>query len=263
MKLVVGIPALGQNETLQKNIDLLIANADNKPTIVVWDNGSETAIPQDDSKYTLIRSEKNVGVPKAMNNIMEAIEADYYMMIHSDVEIYEKGWDTILIETIEEINSGDKKVGVIGGYGSMQMGADDINITPYNKWQVGRAYNMAGNKIRLPREHGFKEFPGIYFPCITLDGYWLTVKSDIRFWDNAPHHMYDHDVCMESIDKGYTNWTLNIDHDHQGGVSVCRENWTRDFQYTGDEIHDLASSEFYNKWKHKLPMKHESVANYY
>lgn len=117
MKLVVGIPALGQNETLQKNIDLLIANADNKPTIVVW--------------------------------------------------------------------------------------------------------------------------------------------------DNAPHHMYDHDVCMESIDKGYTNWTLNIDHDHQGGVSVCRENWTRDFQYTGDEIHDLASIEFYNKWKHKLPMKHESIISYY
>lgn len=102
MKLVVGIPALGQNETLQKNIDLLIANADNKPTIIVWDNGSEVAIPQDDTKYTLIRSEKNLGVPKAMNNIMEAVEADYYMMIHSDVEIYEKGWDTILIETIEE-----------------------------------------------------------------------------------------------------------------------------------------------------------------
>lgn len=259
MKLIVGIPALGQNETLQKNIDLLIANADNKPHIVVWDNGSEVAIPQDNSKYTLIRSEKNLGVPKAMNNIMEAVKADYYMMIHSDVEVYEKGWDTILIETIEEINSGDKKVGVIGGYGSMQLGSDDINITPYNKFQVGRAHNFSGNKNRLPREHGFTEFTGVYYPCITLDGYWLTVKSDIRFWDNAPHHMYDHDVCMTSLEMGYTNWTLNVDHNHQGGVSVCREDWTRDFTHTGDEIHDLASIEFYNKWRHKLPMKHSNL----
>lgn len=256
MKIVVGIPALGQNETLQKNIDLLIKNATKKPTILVWDNGSDTPIPEQPKKYRLIRSDKNLGVPKAMNNIMDEIYADYYMMIHSDVEIYEEDWDEKLEEAIDQINSTVDPVGVIGGFGSLQLGAWDINKTPYNKNQLGRAYNLAGEKIRLPKEHGYNRFASLYYPCITLDGYWLTVKRGLRFWDNAPHHFYDHDICMESLDKGYSNWIINVDHDHEGGVSVCREDWTRDLNNTVDGIHDLASEEFYKKWKHQLPKTH-------
>lgn len=254
MKIIVGIPALGQNETLQKNVDRLIQNAKEKVTIVVFDNGSPDPIPLS-NKYYSIRSEVNIGVPKAMNQIMDVFKkADYYMMVHSDFEMYEKDWDVKLKKIIQDLENYGEVPGVLGGFGSRQLGSNDINDTPYNKFQLGRAHNWAGNKIRLSREHGFNETDRDFMKCITLDGYWLTVKKGLRFWENVPHHFYDHDICMESIDKGYSNWTVNLEHNHEGGVTVCREDWTKDLDNTGDEIHDIASLEFYNKWKHKLPM---------
>lgn len=250
MNLLIGIPALGQNDTLQKNIDLIRKNLSEKIDIVVWDNGSEIPIPKSD-KYLLCRSEKNLGVPQAMNKIMKYHKADYYMFIHSDVEIYEKDFDKKIIKMIKEI--GEDRAGVLGGFGSLQLGALDINKTPYNKFQLGRAHNLQGNKNRLEEVHGGYKFENEYRECVTLDGYMLIVKKGLKFWNNAPHHMYDHDICMESLKNGYKNYTINIDHYHQGGVSVTRENWTRDLNNTEDEIHDLAHTEFYNKWKDYLP----------
>lgn len=253
MKIIVGIPVLGQNETLQKNIKSWKENASKPIDFVLFDNGSTPAIPEGD--YTLIRSEKNIGVPQAMNAIMDSVEADYYVLIHSDVECFEKDWDVRLVEAIYEIRNQGSTPGVIGGFGSLQLGANDIYITPYNKGQLGRAYNIQGTKNRLDQVHGGTQFQELVKQCITLDGYMLITHKSLRYWDNAPHHMYDHDICMESIDKGMTNWTWNIDHLHEGGVSVCREDWTRDFKYDGDEIHDLAHTEFYKKWEGKLPQK--------
>lgn len=262
MKLVVGIPALGQYETLKKNIKLLLENAKEKPEIIVFDNGSDTPIKRNNLWYTLKRSKKNLGVPQAMNQIMDMVEADYYMMIHSDVEIYEQDWDVKIVQMIEELQQAGQTPGVLGGFGSLQLGSNDIYQTQYAKGQLGRAYNIQGTKNRLGSEHGGKRFMQAYQPCITLDGYMLITHKDLRFWNNTPHHMYDHDICMESIDHGMTNWTINIDHMHEGGVSVTRENWTRDFKHDGDEIHDLSHTEFYKKWEGKLPQKHKNIFYY-
>lgn len=261
MKLIIGIPALGQEETLKKNIDLLIENASEKPQIVVFDNGSNPKISRS-RKYDIIRSSTNLGVPEAMSRIMEKYDADWYMMIHSDVSIYEKDWDVKLKQTITELELAGKVPGVIGGFGSLQLGSNNIYQKPYEKTDMMRAYNIAGQKNRLGAEHGYKKFDELYKECITLDGYWLTVRKGLNFWDNAPHHMYDHDICMESIDQGMTNYTINVDHLHEGGVTVCNEDWASDLKMGEDEIHDLAHTEFYEKWKGKLPQSHQDIFFY-
>lgn len=262
MKIIIGIPALGQYPTLKDTINLIKENAGEKVEIVVFDNGSTPKIPQNNFNYKLIKSPTNIGVPKAMNAIMDKYEADFYFFIHSDVQIFEKNFIQTTREAIEQAeNQG--RVGVVGGFGSLQLGANDIYRTPYEKSQLARAYNIQGSKNNLGTEHGGKVFTELFKRCITLDGYMLIVRKGLRFWENAPHHMYDHDICMESIKQGYQNLTINLDHNHIGGVSVCREDWATPFKKTPDEIHDLAHTEFYEKWRGFLPALFKNEIFYY
>lgn len=90
---------------LQKFLPSVLATAYDNFEVIVSDNGStdgsvsflQNKFPQ----VKLIRLDKNYGFAKGYNVTLEKIEADYYALINSDVEV-EANWLTPIIELLEQ-----------------------------------------------------------------------------------------------------------------------------------------------------------------
>ena len=92
---------------LEKFLPGVLATAYENAEVIVSDNGStdgsvsflQNKFPQ----VRLIRLDKNYGFAKGYNITLEKIEADYYALINSDVEV-EPGWLTPIINLLEQDN---------------------------------------------------------------------------------------------------------------------------------------------------------------
>jgi GT2 family glycosyltransferase len=69
------------------------------------------------------------------------------------------------------------------------------------------------------------------------------------------HHMYDNDICLESIRAGYKNIVIDMDVDHHGGMTDVGEDWAAPFGKTKDQVHKEAHPPFYQKWRGVLPYR--------
>ena len=94
----------GQNY-LEKFLPSVLASAYDNMEVIVADNGStdgsasllETHFPQ----VKLIRFNENYGFAKGYNLALQNIQADYYAIINSDIEV-QPGWLTPIINLLEE-----------------------------------------------------------------------------------------------------------------------------------------------------------------
>jgi glycosyltransferase involved in cell wall biosynthesis len=244
-------PVLNQEEMTQKAVDSFkrTQTTDNVNYIVV-DNGSKRFVRDWLLGLTegdqVIRNSENVGLPKAMNQARALSKADYILFTHTDVEMFEVGWD----EKIKNLLNGLGSVGVAGFFGAKGLGAQGIYHLPYQMQQLIRWGTMAGNRCRLdPNVHGHRQFDGEFERCAVLDGFALIVHNGLRFWDKSPHHNYDNDICLESIDQGLQNIVINMDCIHHGGRTDVNEDWAFPFGKSKAEIHAESHVPLYEKWR--------------
>lgn len=255
--MIVGIPVHNAFDTLFNAIDVCVAAAKVPENLefVLYDNGSLTKLEQamDDRystatfSYHVVRTETNVGVPVACNYMIDYAKnknEPFAAIMHSDTLIHQKDWDIYLQGAFAALNPG-----VIGFFGADGIGTHDIYQMPYRLTQMIRIGTSSGSRCRLPVQvHGQELFTEDLRQCAVLDGFFLATNVNLRFDEASPHHMYDNDICLESISAGYKNFILNMDCDHPGGATDSGTDWNNVFNRTKQQIHADAHVHFYNKW---------------
>ena len=73
--------------------------------VIVADNGStDDSLPllhKDFPSVRVIELDRNFGFAEGYNKALRQIEADYYLLLNSDVEIRQKGWLNPLVEYMD------------------------------------------------------------------------------------------------------------------------------------------------------------------
>ena len=274
MKIAVAVPILNQAAVSQEFFDLLRENEGNtKPAIVIIDNGSKEPVSDwikglRDGDI-ISRNQENIGVLPALNQAWEILkekEIDYIFYTHNDVMIYEKGWDDKIIQVLEEQNLHGQKVGVAGFYGAKAIGVPGLYNHQYYMQDLIRMENVS-NCTRMDPGHGYRPIRNGYCEDVAvMDGFSLIVSVELLnriggFDKNyPPHHMYDNDMCLHSLDEGYRNIVISMDAQHLGGRTDVGEDWASGFGKTKQQIHQEAHPIFYEEWsptnmhngKHKI-----------
>jgi glycosyltransferase involved in cell wall biosynthesis len=252
MTLDIAIPVLNQRESTQESLNSLKRTQQHPHRYIIIDNGSTPPVREWlqglDGDDIVIRNSSNVGLPKALNQALEVSKADYVFNTHSDITMYEDGWDVKVEEAISEAGN----VGVAGFFGAYGIGAFGIYNAPYHFTQLARQQPMAGVRCHMDTKiHGHSIFPEKWRKCAVLDGFSLIVKNDgsLKFWDKSVHHQYDNAICLEAWSKGMRVICINLEIQHHGGRTDVGENWAEGFGKTKDEIHKESHLPLYEMWK--------------
>lgn len=249
MTLSVCIPVLNQEESTQATLNSFKRTQSEDVRYIIVDNGSDRFVREwliglsgDD---IVIRNQENVGLPKALNQALKVNTADYMLCTHTDVEMFEGGWDAKVKRCLESASN----VGVAGFYGAKGIGTDNIYKVPYELPQLVRTAPIAGDRCRQdPLIHHHRQFREEWEQCAVLDGFSLIVNKNLRFWNKSVHHNYDNHICLESINKGYKNIVINMDVQHHGGRTDVGEDWATPFGKTKQQIHADSHIPLYEHW---------------
>lgn len=269
LKICLAMPIFDQHEAAINTLRSYYKNAKHPEDIslILIDNGSTIPISKWLWKFQVefqlinirvICNSENLGVTKALNQVWESVKngccnPDYILYTHSDVTILESDWDVRLIEFLTK----HEDTGVVGFGGAVAIGIPDMYKYPYQKalmQRIGFFSNMSNAEA-----HGFR-MEHEYEPCAVLDGFTLCVKTELLnkcggFDDYYIFHMYDNDICLQSIEHGYKNYILGISCTHLGGVTSTKpdyQDWAG--KYGGDiGIHNDSHLYFYNKWRGVIP----------
>jgi len=249
--LAVAIPVLNQEQSTQETLDSLKQNQSEKDVrYIIIDNGCKRNVRSwlkglsgDD---IVIHNDKNVGLPKALNQALKINYHDYLFATHTDITMFESGWDSKVKRILTEF---DGNVGVAGFYGAKGIGTDNIYKVPYQMEQLIRIATIAGDRCRQdPLVHHHRQFKGEWEECAVLDGFSLIVRKDLKFWDKSVHHGYDNFLCLEAINMGLKNIVINMDIQHHGGRTDVGEDWATPFGKTKQQIHAESHIPLYEYW---------------
>lgn len=261
MDLVIGLPIINQQQLTNDFFAQIRKVTTGEVPIIIVDNGSDIPCREWliglEERDIVIRNEENVGLVKALNQIYQVAKgkADYIVNLHNDVIIYEERWD----EKVERILSEVGNVGVAGFYGAKAIGTPGIYQAPYQMQQMVRMGNVSGCHRMDASVHGYRRMTTDWEDVAVMDGFSLIVSMELLNKTGGydrnypPHHMYDNDICLESLDKGYRNIVIDMDAQHLGGRTDVGENWEKPFGKSKAQIHQDAHPIFYEKWR---PGKH-------
>jgi hypothetical protein len=145
----------------------------------------------------VVRNPSNVGVyPLFEQGLALAGKHDILAFIHSDLLIYEVGWDV----TVRDAFARDDQLGLLGFVGSSQIDASGGR-------GLGTMSNFQGHKQGSSAEaHGVR-ITG-YRPAAVLDGCVLifrraTLQENGFRSDFPPHHFYDRLISCQVLERGW------------------------------------------------------------
>lgn len=230
---------------LDRTLELVVKNAKTNPRCVVIDNGSK--FPLRSSLSKVIRNDDNLGMIGSLVQARENCEADIMVFMHSDMEIYEEGWDVKVIRAFEK----DGKLAALGAVGAVQADSNG-----------GRSGTVCA--FRDGHLHGTKPNQEVT-PVALLDGCWMAFNTghlehlDLdQFESNGYLFSYDKDLtlslAMESLHVG----VIDIDCQHIGGQTSCREEFNESLEKKGqnlDEMYRHSEQRYINKWKPCFPVR--------
>ena len=222
MKLSVIIPFIDQRDMLEQTIKLARDNAVSDIEIIAVDN---TVLNQ--GNYPIFK----LG--------LKICDADILCFIHSDVFIYEKGWDQRVIDEFYN----NPELGLIGFVGSSEI--DDNGGRG-----LGTVSNMQGRTVQMTRPLTKEElnqpdkYPGIArlfswagsaseahggnitgrMNAAVVDGCVMIfrrhVLEELPYKDYPIHHFYDRLMSCQVIERDYKVEVLGVEFDHISGQTV-------------------------------------------
>jgi len=210
----------------------------------------------------------NLGVTGSLQWLYEHTTAPIIAFLHSDVEIFEQGWDERVLREFD-----DPKVGVVGFGGALQLGENDLYRTPYRLTQLRRIDYRSNT--RDAEAHG-ERFAG-ECDVATLDGFALVVRRELLFsWRHAqgehpldymvgwpvsryPFHNYDNALCVHAHKTGWRVRLVGIDCIHHGGATATTEayqQWSLDKLGKPDhQVHTDSHVALYEDGRGVLPWR--------
>jgi hypothetical protein len=216
--------------------------------------------------------EANLGVTGSLQWLHEHTTAPIIAFIHSDVELFEQGWDERVLREFD-----DSKVGVVGLGGALQLGEDDLYKTPYRLTQLRRIDYRSNT--RDAEAHG-ERFTGAC-DVATLDGFALVVRRRlldewvrIPWVDTFPHsfrmeqgwpvrrypfHSYDNALCVHAHKTGWKVRLVGIDCQHHGGATATTpayQQWSLEKLGLSDaQVHEQSHLALYEDGRGVLPWR--------
>lgn len=243
--------------------------AKSRVSVCFIDNGSSEPLAEQDfirdwSKFhhiQVVRNEQNTGVYPTFQQGLGLTKSPFIFYSHNDVEMLEWGWDEKMNRIIKQAVSRGVNPGVLGMFGAYGIGTPDLYVKPYHFTQL-----MRRDCITVQGMHDGKSAALLETDAeriIVLDGFSLIVsramvckamRGAFDYKRFPAHHMYDIDICVTSHVAGFTNWCIDVDCKHHGGVTSTREKWAEEMGSSDQEIHRQAHRVFYDKWRGKLPL---------
>lgn len=206
----------------------------------------------------------NLGVTGSLQWLYEHTTAPVIAFLHSDLEIFEPGWDSRVLKEFD-----DPTVGVVGFGGALQLGEDDLYKTPYRLTQLRRIDYRSNT--RDAETHG-ERFTG-ECDVATLDGFALVVRrSLLNVWwhpegrgqvngwpvKRYPFHSYDNALCVEAHKQGLRVRLVGIECTHHGGATSTSPEGQAHWQSLGTtdaEIHEQSHRYLYEDGRGILPWR--------
>lgn len=223
IKLSCVIGVLNGFELADRTIQMMYDNLGNKDEveIIVIDNGSDEAYlykTKLKANIGIIRNENNTGNYPMFKQGIELAHGEVIAFIHSDVFIFEKGWDQKVIAQFE----ANEKLGLVGFLGSTEL-----------DYHGGRGGGTVSNMVKYEDYGSEAEIHGRRDTGFIIDGsvvdglamiFRKSVLKEIGFKDDYPrHHFYDRMMSCQVIEAGYKVGIMGIEHCHCSGKTANHE----------------------------------------
>ena len=242
--IVVGV--LNNPELARTTLKMMLGNLSRseETELIVIDNGSDVPFTLDgmempgSAEIRIVRNEVNSGNYPLFFQANEIAKGEIIAFMHSDVFVYQKGWDESVRAQFEIRN----KMGLLGFIGSTQLDA-------HGGRGLGTVSNMQGrmtmeattvqNAALETRKswsgsrgdvHG-KQDAGMTVDGSVVDGcvmiFRKSVFDQIEFKPQyACHHFYDRLMSCQVIELGYTIGILGVEFDHVSGQTAnTQQKW--------------------------------------
>lgn len=227
ISVVIGI--LNQFKLSGLCLENLLNNANEPLELILIDDGSDYQVRdwihlkdflENLEDVKVYRNERPTGSYYIMKRGFELSEGDIIAFFHSDLIVWEQGWD----RRVKEVFEKNEKLGLVGFIGSTE-------IDSFGGRGMGTISNFQGREIE-----GYKgsraEIHGGRIMDFRLgavvDGCSMIFRKkyleEIGFRDDfPPHHFYDRLFSCQVLEKGYQVGILGIACDHISGQVVNQE----------------------------------------
>lgn len=195
-----------------------------------------------------IENEENPGNVKILQQGYEKSSGDVLAFIHSDLFIYEYGWDKKVLDLFEQYPD----VGLAGFFGQKGM---HLNGGRQDCLSNMLEAEIHGSRMIRPFEY-----------VVATDGFSLICRREMLDkgkgfdQDYVYHHVYDKAIGMDSLHRGYKNICVNVPVHHWSGKtanSAEYQNWINEKMKStsGDmDCMRINLDKFNQKWGSCLPL---------
>lgn len=248
--ITVYIPAIGQQEYLDQALSLMIQNSDRDDTkFVVIDNGSKEPLKSYFDQVEIIRNEENVGMLASLQQARDHCTSEILIMTHSDMMIYEKGWDDMIAFAFHL----DPKLGLLGLAGARVATPDGGRAETYTSFRSWEA-------------HGKKTPYASIIPCALLDGCFMAFRKLAMIDTNIPTRtdvngylfLYDKGQSLRMTMASWHVGVIGIESEHFGGLTSCREEFNDTLRKKNthlDEMYRESEALYINEWRECFPVR--------
>lgn len=239
MKLSIVIPVLNQFplvKAVYKQLREATDTTEQEVEFIILDNGSDEPLSEMDVPGAIIfRNKKSNGVYPTFKQGMEVATGDVVAFFHSDLVIWEKGWNIRLMDYFKSVSP---KFGLVGFVGSNELDSNGgRGLGTVSNFQgntlVGDQCLDSENSVYQPRWSGsVARIHGRTDQWMTngavVDGCAMIILREA--WDVIgfresfpPHHFYDRLISCQMLEAGYAVGILGIACDHISGQTVNQE----------------------------------------
>lgn len=225
---------------------------------LIVDNGSTDPIERylrdyiKPKKLNYIRFEENIGLMETNKLAYEQCQTDLLMLLHTDCFIFEKNWDVRVRGYFDEI----PKLGIAGFFGAQGCLPNGGRVQDVEfPGQMSGMSNMLEAEIhgmRMKEDWRSAAIFDSFAMMLSMEMMKAGGGFDMRY---ELHHMYDRDLSLESLRRGYKNIVVNVPCHHVGGLtgeSQQYQDWLK--KRTGSpfedgKIHNANTELFMKKWE--------------
>ena len=238
MKLSVVIPVMNQIDmasSVYSKLREVTNTVEQDVEFIIIDNGSSPKIDEMDFPGAKIdRHEKSIGVYPTFKRGFEISTGDVVAFFHSDLVIWEKGWNDRVMYAFEK----NKRLGMVGFIGSNEIDSSGGR-------GLGTTSNFAGFSLISSKKSlvGTKDeyqmwagsFAGVHGKvsggitnAAVVDGCAMIIRREawnvIGFRESFPlHHFYDRLISTQLLEKEWYIYVIGIQCDHFSGQTVNKE----------------------------------------
>ncbi len=202
--------------------------------VYVADNGSTddslALLRQDFPEVALIELDRNYGFAEGYNRALQQVEAEYYLLLNSDIEV-QAGWLTPLLTYMEahpDVAACQPKINSVADPTSFEYAGAAGGFLDHYGYPFCRGRIMAA----VEKDHGQYDSPRSIFWAtgaallVRSAAYWKAGGLDGRFFA----HMEEIDFCWRLRSRGHRIVCLPASHVlHVGGGTLPKENPRKTF----------------------------------